>query len=202
MIASSTLSTSIGGYPASPTSLREHQTADLLRGEIVLETRSHSAWGAAVTAHMYLPLERAQVWQQVTNYSRWVQYFPDIKQSRVLELSGLSANSHKKRLYQTASKTFLFLTAQVEIYLQVVETACQQVQFQLESGSFTDFLADLRLKDFHHGTLLTYFVQATPVIPVPGIFIQQAIHMDLPTNLRTMRQAICSSEGLHLSDFC
>jgi Polyketide cyclase / dehydrase and lipid transport len=198
----------------------EHSTDrclnSLLNGEILLDTRSHTAWGAAVTAQLYLPIARERVWQQLTDYPRWVHYLPDITQSRVLSLgTGRSSkpvdqpanqaaaagaiaqpNGHAneyefKRIYQAASKTFLFLTAQVEVYLRVFETAYQQVQFRLESGNFHDFLAEAKLKDLADGTLLTYFVQATPTIPVPSVFIQQAIHLDLPTNLRQMRQALC-----------
>src|SRR6476646_215815 len=79
----------------------------LVQGEILVETRSHKACGGAVTAWMYLPMVRSQVWQQLTDYPRWVQYFPDITKSEI---------SHKgevKRLYQAAQKAFFFFTAQV-----------------------------------------------------------------------------------------
>jgi hypothetical protein len=196
-----------------PPSHRDPYLAALLRGDVLLETRAHSAWGAGVTAQIYLPIARETVWNQLTDYPRWVQYFPDITQSRILESTNLSdrnlgeridrnsGNSNLsnrkhlgevKRLYQAANKTFLFLTAQAEIYLRVFETAYQQIQFCLESGSFHDFLADLRLKDFADGTVLVYSVQATPTIPIPSAFIQQAIQLDLPNNLRKMRQVLCN----------
>ncbi len=54
------------------------QQKALLQGEVLVETRSHSAWGGAVTAQMYLPIARSHVWQQLTDYPRWVQYFPDV----------------------------------------------------------------------------------------------------------------------------
>ncbi|MBW4468847.1 MAG: cyclase [Stenomitos rutilans HA7619-LM2] len=168
----------------------------LLDGEILLKTRPHSAWGGAVTAQMYLPISRTTAWRQLTDYSRWVQYFPALTRSEILhrnnsELSHRSSVDGYKRLYQVASKAFLFLTAQVDIYLKVIETTHQQIQFRLESGSFHDFAADLTLQDYGDGTLLTYSVQATPTIPVPSVLIQQAIQMDLPDNLRTMRQVLC-----------
>lgn len=165
----------------------------LLRGEVLLKTSSYSAWGGAVTAHMYLPADRAHVWQQVTNYSRWVQYFPSLTQSLVLDTS---LNSSHKRLYQVAGKTFLCFTAQVEIYLRVFEQVTDQqhqIQFQFERGSFNDFSAELTLQDFQAGTLLTYTVQATPSIPVPSQIIQEGIRLDLPMNMRSMRHAICQS---------
>ena len=163
-----------------------NQQKALLQGEILVETRPYSAWGGAVTAQMYLPIARSHVWQQLTDYPRWVQYFPDLTKSEVLQ------RGEVKRLYQVAKKAFLFLTAQVEICLNVFEVLGQHIQFKLEKGTFSDFTADLKLQDFGNGTLLTYSVQATPNIPIPTIFIQQAMHMELPANMRKMRQVLCA----------
>lgn len=165
-----------------------HQAArsSLLRGEILIATQSHTAWGGAVTASMYLPLSRSKAWQQLTDYPRWVKFFPDLTHSQVLEL-----NQNSKRLYQVARKTFLFLSIQAEIYLKVVEISHRQIKFYFEKGNFVDFSADLKLEDCETGTIITYSVQATPSIPVPSIFIQQAMHLDLPANMRQMRQVMC-----------
>lgn len=157
----------------------------LMRGEILVQTRSHSAWGGAVTARMYLPIKRSYAWQQLTDYPRWVQYFPDVIRSEVLQ------RGETKRLYQVAKKAFLLFNAQVEVYLNVIEVVQQQIQFRLEQGTFLDFAADLKLQDCGAGTILTYVVQATPTIPVPSIFIQQAMNLELPANMRQMRQMIC-----------
>lgn len=169
------------------------QQESLLKGEILLETRSHTAWGGAVIAQMYLPMGRSQVWQQVTDYSRWVQYFPDLTRSEILNHHETQLKGYK-RIYQVAAKAFFLFTAQVEIYLKVRETAhtaWQQIQFQMEQGSFHDFAATLKLQDFNSGTLLTYCVQATPTIPVPSQLIQQAMRLDLPANMQKMRQVLC-----------
>ena len=165
----------------------KHQQITMIGGEILVETRSHSSWGGAVTATMYLPVVRSHVWQQVTDYPRWVQYFPDVTKSEVLH------RGEAKRLYQAAKKAFLFFTAQVEVYLNVIEVVQQQIQFRLETGTFVDFAADLSLQDCQGGTLLTYAVQATPNIPIPTMFIQQAMQLELPANMRKMRQVICGS---------
>lgn len=164
----------------------------LLQGEVLLQTRSHSLWGGAVTAQVYLPIARSQAWQQITDYPRWVQFFPDMTHSEILSHGGSQTN---KRLYQAARKAFFLFTAQVEIYLSVLETvqtSWQQVQFQLERGNFNDFSATLKLHDFHEGTLLTYSVQATPTIPIPTQFIQEAIKLDFPNNLRQLRRVLCA----------
>ncbi|MFN6563282.1 MAG: SRPBCC family protein [Nostoc sp. ChiSLP01] len=185
MSASHILSSIIAG---SDMAWSQDKQSLLVQGEILVETRSHKAWGGAVTAWMYLPMVRSQVWQQLTDYPRWVQYFPDITKSEVIH------KGEAKRLYQAAQKAFLFFTAQVEIYLNVVEVLGQQIQFRMEKGTFEDFDAHLELKDCGNGTLLAYTVQATPNIPIPSIFIQQAMNFELPANMRKMRQVICKGQ--------
>ncbi|MGB3651507.1 MAG: SRPBCC family protein [Rivularia sp. (in: cyanobacteria)] len=162
-----------------------NRQAALLSGEILVETHSHTAWGGCVSAKMYLPLIRSQVWQQITDYPRWVQYFPDITKSEIIHKGDV------KRLYQAAQKAFMFFNAKVDIYLNVVEDLGHKVQFKLDKGSFHDFSADIDLQDCGSGTLLTYSVQATPLIPIPSMFIQQAMNFELPANMRKMRQVLC-----------
>ena len=176
--------------------IRDSQRTSLINGEILLKTRAYTAWGGAVTAQMYLPVSPAQVWQQLTDYPRWTLFFPDITRSEVVHHDATTSSAtvlkqQVKRIYQKASRAFLFLTAQVEIHLKVLETQHQRIQFYLESGSFHDFSADLQLQACGDGTILTYSVQATPMIPIPGVLIEQAIQFDLPTNLKQMRRVIC-----------
>lgn len=174
-------------------SVSPHQHRALLNGEILIETHPHSAWGGAVTAQMYLPSIRSHVWQELTNYSQWVQFFPDLTHSEVLASipgKGL-AKRGGKRLYQVAKKAFFLFSAQVEIYLKAIEITQQKIQFRMERGTFKDFSADLALQDFDGGTLLTYSVKATPTIPVPSALIQEAMKLDLPSNMKQMRRVIC-----------
>jgi len=170
----------------------------LLNGEVLLSTQPHSAWGGAITAQMYLPKTRSHVWQEITNYSRWVHFFPALVQSEIVSRSDEGERASKrKRLYQVARKAFFLLSVQVEIYLNVIETihqnTRQQIQFVMEKGSFQDFSANLQLQDYEQGTLLTYSVKATPSIPVPSALVQEAMKLDLPSNMKQMRQIICAS---------
>ncbi|MEO0375949.1 MAG: SRPBCC family protein [Cyanobacteria bacterium P01_A01_bin.17] len=166
--------------------------ASLLNGQILMQTRSHTLIGAGVTAQMFLPTPRQQAWAQLTHYPSWTQFFPDINRSEVLSTVDRTS-SVEHRLYQTARKDFFLLAVQVEIYLKVTEIQDQQLRFQFERGSFSDFSADLTLQDYGPGTILTYSVEATPLIPVPSLFIQEAIRQDLPSNMRQMRQVICAA---------
>jgi hypothetical protein len=163
----------------------------LLQGEVLLKTRAYNALGGAVTAQMYLPVGRSQVWANLTDYTRWVQYFPDIIQSEILE-SNPQRPHRGHRLYQSARKNFLMLTAQVDIHLRVFENLQRQIRFRMERGSFNDFSAEMTLDDYGEGTVLTYSVEATPLIPIPSLFIEQAMRHDLPGNMRQMRQVICN----------
>lgn len=160
----------------------------MMQGEILVETQAHRSNGGAVQASMYLPLVRPHVFEQLTDYPRWVHYFPDITKSVVLR------RGEVKRLYQAAQKAFLFFTANVEIYLDVVEELGQRIHFRLEKGSFQDFSADIKLQDCDNGTLLTYAVKATPDIPIPSLIIQQAMNFELPANMRKMRQVLCKGQ--------
>ncbi|MEL6489029.1 MAG: SRPBCC family protein [Cyanobacteria bacterium J06634_6] len=171
----------------------QQQESSLLRGDVLISMTPVSE-GAAVTATMYVPMARQQTWQQLTDYSKWVQYFPDIVQSQVLEVKRRTkTHPATRRLYQVARKAFMMFSAQVEIYLQVIETLHQKIQFRFERGTFSDFAADLTLEDYGQGTLLTYSVKATPSIPVPRFLIEQAIRHDLPGNMKTMRQVMCAA---------
>ncbi len=178
--------------PSVPLVLNRQDLAALLQGDILVASHPYQPCGGAAQAQMYLPVARSQVWTHLTNYSRWVQYFPDIVQSDLLERDmQLCQQGH--RLYQVARRTFFLFSAQVEVYLRVFEVIQQQIQFRLEQGSFKDFAADLTLKAYGKGTVLTYAVQATPTIPVPGVWVEQAIRQDLPNNMRQMRQVICQT---------
>jgi hypothetical protein len=175
---------------------KESDYLKLLQGEVLLKTRAYNALGGAVTAQMYLPVGRSQVWTKLTDYTRWVQYFPDIVQSEILE-SDPKRPHRGYRLYQAARKNFLVFTAQVEIHLRVFENLQRQIRFRMERGSFNNFSAEMTLDDYGEGTVLTYSVEATPLIPVPSLFIEQAMRHDLPGNMRQMRQVICN-EASHL----
>lgn len=169
------------------------QEQSLLQGDVLI-SMTPTRQGAAVTATMYVPMVRQLTWQKLTDYSKWVQYFPDIVQSQVLEAKRQSkTHPMTRRLYQVARRAFLMFSAQVEIYLQVIETVHQKIQFRLERGTFSDFAADLTLEDYGQGTLITYSVKATPLIPVPSFLIEQAIRHDLPGNMKTMRRVMCAA---------
>ena len=82
------------------------QEQSLLRGEVLISTTA-VAQGASVTATMYVPMVRQLTWQKLTDYSQWVQYFPDIVQSQVLEVKRQSkTHPMTRRLYQVARKAF------------------------------------------------------------------------------------------------
>lgn len=171
-----------------------HQRLALLSGEILLQTHSHTDWGGALTAKMFLPIERSLVWKSLVDFPQWVEYFPDITHSQIVSNSAKSSYNYR-RLYQVARKSFLFLSVEVEIYLQVREILGEELGFSLEKGSFKDFNANLKLQDWEGGSLLTYSVAATPTIPVPSMIIQQAMQLDLPQNLKNMRRIIVGKKS-------
>lgn len=173
--------------------LQHSRDEKLRRGEVLVSTRPHTAHGGAVTATAYLPISREELWEQLTNYSRWADFFPDICHSEVIA----QVSPGCCRLTQKASKNFLVLNVEVEIELLAHEVKEKAIVFELAHGSssFHDFSAELQLNDFHHGTQLSYSVQATSKIPIPAIFVQQAMKLDLPLNMRHLRSVLLASEA-------
>jgi hypothetical protein len=163
-----------------------HEVDALRRGRVLISTTTHGMMGSAVSAKMYVKANRTDLWAQLTQYSRWTEFFPNISRSEVL-----ASQDNVHRLYQVGRKAFLAIAAEVEIYLKVYEDACHSIQFRLEQGTFKDFGADLTLHDWQNGTLLTYAVQATPLIPVPSFLIEQGMRQDLPGNMENMRRVLC-----------
>ncbi len=173
--------------------LQQSHDEKLRRGEVLVSTRPHTPHGGAVTATAYLPMSREELWEQLTNYSRWTDFFPDICHSEVIDEVSPSC----RRLTQKATKNFLVLNVEVEIQLRAHEVKGKAIVFELESdsSSFNDFSAELQLKDFHHGTQLSYSVQATSKIPIPALFVQQAMKLDLPLNMRHLRSVLLDAEA-------
>jgi len=159
-------------------------SASLSDGRISVKTEPWGFGGGSAIAQLHLPLSRQECWQKVTNYPQWINYFPDITHSQVLPKS--------QQLYQKGIKDFILLRVEVEIYLQVRETLNQAIEFELIQGSFSEFLAYLHLQDYQQGTLVSYAVQATPNFLVPAPIIEQALKIELPANMRHMRQVLCS----------
>jgi len=187
------LSTSLDFTALAPSLIFSSSTwKKLLKGEILLQIHPYSAQGGAVTAQMYLPLKQSHVWQQLTDYPRWVNYFPDLTHSEVLHI-GNKLNRTCTHLYQAAHKSFFTLSAHVEVYLQVEEVVEQSLQFRLEKGSFSEFSAQLHLQAHGNDTLLSYTVAAVPTIPVPSVFVQQMMAFGLPANMQQMRHVLCQT---------
>jgi len=162
--------------------------------EVVTQIHPHTTSGAAVTATIHIPLSREQVWQQLTHYPRWTALFPDITRSEVTAVR----SPQSKRITQAACKTFLMMSISVEIQLQADEIPQESIRFSMVNGglSFRDFAAVLELKDLGNSTQLSYTVQATPLIPVPGVFLEQAMKCDLPNNMRHLRKVLLKNQAI------
>jgi hypothetical protein len=187
---------------------RSDQTQSLLQGEILVSTQPHNHRGAAVTAQMYLSQPQERVWSQITQYDQWSRYFEAITTSSVL--SSRDFPRRQARIHQTAHKNFLVFQAEVEIYLTATEFERgehQVIEFRQDlsphpasapqgpissqpSSHFHDFSAQLSLQPYQAGCLLTYGVQATPTVPIPVMLMQQAMQLDLPTNMRQLRSQL------------
>jgi len=171
----------------SPPDLSLLEKSRLYGGEILTQSHLYSWWGGRVTAQIYLPQLRSLVWEALTDYDRWVDIFPHITQSTVLE----RLSPFRKRLHQAAEKTFSFMTIVVQTELMVREYPPRQIGFMLQkpNNSFREFEAQVLLREAspEEGTFLSYTVQAAASLPIPAPFIQEAMRQDLPQNLAHLR---------------
>jgi len=172
---------------SSPSNLSLLEQSCLQRGEILTQSRLYSWWGGKVTAQIYLPHPRSQVWETLTDYDRWVDIFPHITHSSIVE----SLSPFRKCLYQAAKKTFSLMTIAVDAELMVREYPQRRIWFVLQkpNACFREFEAEVWLREVSPvtGTFLSYTVQAAASLPIPAPFIQEAMRQDLPQNLAHLR---------------
>jgi hypothetical protein len=153
-------------------------------------------WDCAVLAQFYIDLPPHYVWNCLTDYPLWVRYLPDMMQSRVIE----GAGSAQKRLYQVARKVLLLFHLQVQAYLGVTEDSEQRlIRFVMEegNGALEQFAAELHLQPLRAGTVISYSARAKPTVFVPEPIILAVIKLELPMNLRRLRQVMLSDVAAH-----
>ena len=170
-----------------PPILTPRDKGQLDQGEILIQPQPYSFWGATVTAQIALKRSPKHLWSILSHYDQWVSIFPDVIKSQVLTV----LNPHRKQICQSAQKQFGPMTIVVEAHLRVREYPPHRIWFQLEAPneSFQTFESALWLDPQPQdlGTYLTYRVAATPTLPIPSLFIQEAMRYDLPQNLRALR---------------
>ncbi|NJN20468.1 MAG: cyclase [Leptolyngbya sp. RL_3_1] len=181
----------------TPTLARERSlspdAAQALRtGQVLITAVPTGLIGGQVSAQLYVPMAGATLWAHLTDYPRWSEYFPNIACSRPLPPTATG----QPRLYQVGQKSLMGIPTSGELYLQVHESPCEQIHFQLEQGIFANFEATMVLQPWRIGTLLTYTLQATLQVPLPWFVLSQGIQQDLPQNLEHMRQVICRESTL------
>lgn len=159
----------------------------LRTGRVLVTAKPHGLTGGEVSAQLYVPMAGPALWDALTDYPRWSEYFPNIACSHQLPptASGLP------RVYQVGQKSLMGIPTAGELYLKVHESPPEQIQFRLEQGIFSAFEATLRLQPWRVGILLTYTIQVTLAVPLPWFILRQGIQEDLPKNLKQMRQVIC-----------
>ncbi|WP_008309176.1 SRPBCC family protein [Leptolyngbya sp. PCC 6406] len=158
----------------------------LSRGKILVTAQPHGFTGGHVSATLSLRIFPDALWPHLTDYPRWVDYFPEMTHSEAIA----PTDQGQPRIYQVGRKSILGLGAEVEVYLRVQTHPPHRLQFVMERGTLADFTASFALAPWRLGTLLTFTVQATPLIPLPGFFVEQSMRRELPTSLAQMRRVI------------
>ena len=153
----------------------------LRTGEILLDYEILSNSEALVQVQMLLNRSHHWVWNQLSTYENWTELLPNIVASSVVD------GGYPKRIRQAAGFQLLGLVPQVQLEMLVRERDRREILFEGVSGSFKAFQAAMTLQDCHEGVLLTYFVEAKLLLPMPKVAIEQGILKILPQNLKALR---------------
>ncbi|MGD1905441.1 MAG: SRPBCC family protein [Leptolyngbyaceae cyanobacterium] len=175
--------------PTRGRSLSPDDATALRTGQVLVAAHSEGLTGGQVSAQLYMPMAAPDLWEHLSDYPRWSEYFPNIACSREL----VPTASGVPRVYQVGQKSLMGIPTAGDLYLQVHESPHEQIQFRLERGIFSSFEATLRFQPWRVGVLLTYTIQVTLAVPLPWFILRQGIQDDLPHNLRHMRDVICGT---------
>jgi len=141
---------------------------------------------------VWIPAERQQVWQVLTDYDHLAEFIPNLVESRVI-----GRENGRTLVRQVGSQKVLFAQFSAAVVLAIEEIFPQQLRFQKTQGDFLIFEGFWDLADWSaHQTLLTYHLQVKPPRRMPVGLVERRICQDLALNLQAIRERCLS-----LSDY-
>jgi ribosome-associated toxin RatA of RatAB toxin-antitoxin module len=137
---------------------------------------------------VWIPAERQQVWQVLTDYDHLAEFIPNLVESRVI-----GRENGRTLVRQVGSQKVLFAQFSAAVVLAIEEIFPQQLRFQKTQGDFLIFEGFWDLADWSaHQTLLTYHLQVKPPRRMPVGLVERRICQDLALNLQAIRERCLS----------
>lgn len=126
-----------------------------------------------VSAQLTVAAERAVVWQVITDYLRYPEFFPNVRSTRVLERQG-----NRLVLEQSGESQFLFARVPLDTVMEIEETPPFRLRCNSIAGSLR-IVADIELKTESDRTRLLYTSTITLDGWAPSVIVKRDIRRQL-----------------------
>jgi carbon monoxide dehydrogenase subunit G len=142
-------------------------------GESRIASRRHGAF-VEIQATADLAADRATAWRVLTDYSRYVQFIPGLRESRVTSRAGNTV-----LVEQAGSAMIGSFQIPVEVTFQIKESPQHRLDSRAVSGSFRSLVSHYTLTSRGEGSRLSYEGEVRLPFPLFGSLGQSAIEANI-----------------------
>lgn len=148
-----------------------------------------------VLAEIQIPYSLEQVWQVLIDYEAFVEFMPNLIESRRLQSS-----TQGDRIEQVRTKSFMGMNFSARSVFEVKEEFPHKIHYQLIEGDMKAFSGCWRLEpigsaESDAGTNLIYDFLVSPKRILPMALVEHVLSHDVPANLMAIRQRVADLYG-------
>jgi ribosome-associated toxin RatA of RatAB toxin-antitoxin module len=148
----------------------------------VQATRDGDALEVEAVADLAVGLARA--WEVLTDYNRFSQFVPDLRESRVISREGGNAVVEQK-----GQARFLFFSYPIEVRLAVTEFPRERIESRAIAGNFRELRCTYTLEPREGGVRLRYQGRLVPDFQLP-LFHTYVLKSNVEATFRAMVEEI------------
>jgi ribosome-associated toxin RatA of RatAB toxin-antitoxin module len=145
-------------------------------------TRDGAAVEVEAVAEIAVGVARA--WEVLTDYSRFAEFVPDLRESRIVSRAGASAVVEQK-----GEARFLFFSYPIEVRLAVTEYPRQRIEARSVAGNFRELRGIYTLEPREGGVRLRYQGRLVPDFQLP-LFGAWLLRSNVEATFRAMVEEI------------
>ena len=158
----------------------------------VRATRDGDALEVEAVADLAVGLARA--WEVLTDYNRFSQFVPDLRESRVISREGGNAVVEQK-----GEARFLFFSYPIEVRLAVTEFPRERIESRAIAGNFRELRCTYTLEPREGGVRLRYQGRLVPDFQLP-LFHTYVLKSNVEATFRAMVEEIERGQNPVTSD--
>lgn len=148
-----------------------------------------------VLAQIKIPYSLEQVWQVLTDYEAFVEFMPNLIESRRLQHStdGIC-------LEQVSTKSFMGMNFSARSVFEITEKFQSEIHYQLIEGDMKTLsgcwrLEPCSLSESEAGINLIYDFLVSPKRILPMALVEHVLSHDIPATLLAIRQRVADLYG-------